>query len=80
MAGVAFICHGVHLALHHELVVVQVTVVGSDTEILPHVLTAETFLTGHESFIQLLAVAGADDVRARVAEELLHSLGQIPNG
>ena len=69
-----------HLTLYHELVVVQVAVVGSDTEVVAHILAAQTLLAGHQGFKQLLAVAGADDVGAGVAEELLNSLGQVANG
>ena len=68
------------LALDHEFVVVQVAVVGSDTEVVAHILAAQTLLTGHQSLKQLLAVAGADDVGAGVAEELLNSLGQVADG
>ena len=68
------------LALDHELVVVQVAVVGSDTEVVAHILAAQTLLAGHQGLEQLLAVTGADDVGAGVAEELLDSLGQIADG
>ena len=68
------------LAFDHELIIVQVAVVGSDAEIVAHILAAQTLLTGHQGLEQLLAVAGADDVGAGVAEELLNSLGQIADG
>ena len=68
------------LALDHELVVVQVAVVGGDAEVVAHILAAQTLLAGHQSLEQLLAVAGTDDVGAGVAEELLNSLGQIADG
>ena len=68
------------LALDHELIIVQVAVVGSDAEVVAHILAAQTLLTGHEGLKQLLAVAGADDVGAGVAEELLNSLGQVADG
>ena len=80
MAGVGFVGHGMDLALDHELIIVQVAVVGSDTEIVTHVLAAQTLLAGHQGLEQLLAVAGADDVGAGVAEELLDSLGQVADG
>ena len=69
-----------YLALDHELVVVQVTIICSNTEVVTHILAAQTLLTGHQSLEQLLAVAGADDVGAGVAEELLNSLGQVADG
>ena len=80
MAGVGLVGHGMDLALDHELVVVQVAVVGSNAEVVPHILAAQTFLAGHQGLKQLLAVAGTDDVGAGVAEELLNSLGQIADG
>jgi len=68
------------LALDHELIIVQVAVVGSDAEVVPHILAAQALLAGHQGLEQLLAVTGADDVGAGVAEELLDSLGQIADG
>lgn len=69
-----------YLALDHELVIVQVTVVSSNTEVMTHILAAQTLLTGHQGLEQLLAVTGANDVRTGVAEEMLDSLCQITNG
>ena len=69
-----------YLAVDDKLVVVQVTVIRSNAEIVPHILAAQTLLTGHQGLEQLLAVAGADDVRARIAEQLLNSLRQIADG
>lgn len=43
----------------------------------PYPGCAGRFLTGHQSLEQLLAVTGADDVRAGIAEQLLDSLSQI---
>ena len=80
VAGVGLVSHGVHLALDHKLVVVQIAVVGGDPEVFAHILAAQAFLTGHQRLEQLFAVAGADDVGAGVAEQLLHGLGQIANG
>ena len=80
MAGVGFVGHGMDLALDHKLVVVQVTVIRSNTEVVAHILAAQTLLAGHQGLKQLLAVAGADDVGAGVAEQLLNSLGQIADG
>ena len=80
MAGVGLIRHGMYLAVDHELVVVQVTVVSGNTEIMAHILAAQTLLTGHQSLEQLLAVTGADDVRTGIAEQLLDSLGKITDG
>ena len=80
MAGVALVRHGVHLSLDHILVVVQVAVVRRHAVVVAHVLAAQPLLAGHEGFVELLAVARADDVRARVAEQLLHRLRQVADG
>ena len=69
-----------YLAVDDKLVVVQVTVIRSNAEIVPHILAAQTLLTGHQGLEQLLTVTGADDVRAGVAKELLDSLCQIADG
>ena len=69
-----------YLALDHELIVVQVTIIRSNTEVVTHILTAQTLLTGHQGLEQLLAVTSADDVRTGIAEQLLNSLGQIADG
>ena len=69
-----------YLALDHELVVVQVTVVSGNTEVVTHILAAQTLLTGHQGLEQLLAVTGADDVRTGIAEQLLDGLCQIADG
>ena len=80
VAGVGLVRHGMYLTLDHELVVVQVTVVSGNTEVMTHVLTAQTLLTGHQSLEQLLAMTSADDVRTGIAEQLLDSLCQITDG
>ena len=80
MAGVGLVCHSMYLAVDDKLIVVQVTVIRSNTEIMAHILAAQTLLTGHQSLEQLLAVTGADDVRAGIAEQLLDSLSQIADG
>ena len=51
VAGIGFIGHGVHLALDHELVVVQVTVIGGNAVLIAHVLAAQAFFTGHEGLV-----------------------------
>ena len=80
MAGVGLVRHGMYLALDHELVVVQVTVIRSNTEVMAHILATQTFLTGHQGLEQFLTVTGSDDVRASVTEQLLDSFGQIADG
>ena len=69
-----------YLAFDKVLVVVQVAVVGSDAEIAAHVLAAGALLLGHQRFVQLFAVAGADDAGAGVAKQRLHRLGQVADG
>ena len=80
MAGIGFIGLGVHFALDHKLVVVQVAVVSCNAVVIAHVLAAQTLFAGHEGLVQLLTMAGTDDVGAGIAEQMLHSLGQIANG
>lgn len=80
MARVALIRLGLHLALDEILIVVEVAVVGGDAEIVAHVLAAQPLLAGHQGLIELLPVTCADDVRARVAEELLYALRQVTDG
>ena len=80
MAGVGLVGHGMYLALDHEFVVVEVAVIRRDAEIVAHILAAQALLAGHEGLVELLAVAGADDLGAGVAEQLLHRLGQVADG
>ena len=80
MAGVALVRHGMNLAFDHVLVVVQIAVVRRHAVVVAHVLAAQAFLAGHEGLVELLPVACADDMRARVAKELLHRFGQIADG
>ena len=80
MAGVGLVRHGMYFALDHKLVIVQVTVIRSNAEVVPHILAAQTLLTGHQGLEQLLAVTSADDVRTGIAEQLLDGLCQIADG
>ena len=81
VAGVGLVRHGMNLALDHELIVVQVAVICGNTEVVTHILAAQTLLTGHQGLEQLLAVTSADDVRRTgIAEQLLDSLSQIADG
>ena len=77
MRCVALFCLCLNLALYEELVVVKVSVVGSNTEVLAHVFGSESLFTCHESLIELLAVTCTDDIRACIAEELLNALCEI---
>ena len=69
-----------YFALDHELIIVQVAIIRSNTEVMTHILAAQTLLTGHQSLEQLLAVTSADDVRTGIAEQLLDGLCQIADG
>ena len=69
-----------HLPLHEILVLVQISDVRRHTEVMPHVLRPQPLLPRHQRLVELLAVARPDDVRARVAEQLLHALRQISDG
>ena len=46
---------------------------------MSHIGAAQSFLSGHQGFVELFAVAGADDIRPRIPEELLHCLRQYPD-
>ena len=80
MAGVGLVRHGMYLALDDELVIIEVAVIGGNTEIVAHILAAQALLAGHQRLKQLLAVTGADDICAGVAEQLLNGLGKIADG
>ena len=80
MGGVGLVCLGLHLAVHDELVVVQVARVAGHAVVAAHVLGAQSLLAGHEGLVELLAVAGADDLGAHAAEDLLHGLGEVTDG
>ena len=64
-------------SLHKELVVVQIAVVCRHAEVVPHIFRAESLLARHQRFVQLLAVARADDIRAGIAEKPLDALGKV---
>lgn len=77
VGGVGLVGLGLHLAVDDELVVVQVARVAGDAVVAAHVLGAQALLAGHEGLEELLAVAGADDLGAHAAEDLLHGLGEV---
>ena len=77
MRGVAVFSLRLDLALYKKLVVIKVAVIGGYAEIITHIFSAQTFLSGHKRFIKLFAVASADYIGSRIAEEPLHSLSQI---
>lgn len=80
VGGVGLVGLGLHLAVDDELVVVQVARVAGHAVVAAHVLGAQSLLAGHEGLVELLAVAGADDLGAHAAEDLLHGLGEVADG
>lgn len=80
VGGVGLVGLGLDVALHHELVVVEVARVARHAEVVPHVLGAQALLAGHERLVELLAVAGAYHLRAHVPEHLLDRLGEVADG
>ena len=80
VGGVGLVGLGLNLAVDDELVVVQVARVAGDAVVAAHVLGAQSLLAGHEGLEELLAVAGADDLGAPAAEDLLHGLGEVADG
>ena len=77
VGGVGLVGLGLHLAVHDELVVVQVARVAGNTVVAAHVLGPQALLAGHEGLEELLAVAGADHLGAHVPEDLLDGLGEV---
>lgn len=80
MAGIALIRHGMYLPLDHKLIIVQIAVIRRHAIIAAHILAAQALFAGHEGLIELLAMARADDIRSRIAEQPLYSLRQIADG
>lgn len=80
VGGVGLVGLGLHLAVHDELVVVQVARVAGHAVVAAHVLGAQALLAGHEGLEELLAVAGADHLGAHAAEDLLDGLGEVADG
>lgn len=80
VTSIAFVRHGMYLAFNNKFIIIQVAAIRRHAEIITHILTAQAFLAGHQRFIQLFAVASTDDIRARIAEQPLHSLRQITDG
>lgn len=80
VGGVGLVGLGLHLAVDDELVVVQVARVAGHAVVAAHVLGPQALLAGHEGLEELLAVAGADDLGAHAAEDLLHGLGEVADG
>ena len=77
VGGVGLVGLGLHLAVDDELVVVQVARVAGHAVVAAHVLGPQALLAGHEGLVASLAVAGADDLGAHAAEDLLHGLGEV---
>lgn len=77
VGGIGLVGLGLDLAVHDELVVVQVARVAGDAVVAAHVLGTQALLAGHEGLEELLAVAGADDLGAHAAEDLLDGLGEV---
>lgn len=80
VGGVGLVGLGLHLAVDDELVVVEVARVAGHAVVAAHVLGPQALLAGHEGLEELLAVAGADDLGAHAAEDLLHGLGEVADG
>lgn len=72
MAGVGLVSFGVDLSLDDKLVVIEIAAVSRYAEVIAHILRAQTLLAGHQGLVQLLTVAGTDDLGTGVAEELLY--------
>ena len=62
MAGVGLVRLGGDLALYHKLIIVEVAAVRRYAEVIAHVLGTKSFFFGYQRFIELLAVAGVDNL------------------
>ena len=80
VGGIGLVGLSLNLAVHDELVVVQVARVAGHAVVAAHVLGPQALLAGHEGLEELLAVAGADHLGAHAAEDLLHGLGEVADG
>ena len=75
--GIGLVRLGPHVALDEEAVIVKVARVAGNAIVVAHVLGAQALLAGHECLIELLAVAGADNLGSHMSEDLLDRLGQV---
>ena len=80
VARVGFVGLGLHFAVNHELIVIEVAGIARDAVVAAHVLGAQALLTGHKRLEELLAVAGADHLGAHAAENFLDRLGEVADG
>ena len=79
MAGIGLVSLSQNAALNIELVVIQAAAVRADAKIMAHIGAAQTLFPGHESLVQLFAVAGANDLLLGLSKSLHHTVGQIAN-
>ena len=49
MASIAFICHGLHLAFDEILIIIQISVISSHTEIMAHIFRTQPFSARYSS-------------------------------
>ena len=78
--GVGLVRLGLDVALHHELVVVEVARVAGHAVVASHVFGPQALLAGHEGLVELLTVARSDHLGAHAPEDLLHGLGEVADG
>ena len=69
-----------YFTLDNKLIIVQIAVISSHTEIMSHILAAQTLFTSHQCLEQLLTVASTDNICTCITKQLLNSLCQITNG
>ena len=80
VARVGLVGLGLYFAINHELIVVEVAGIARNAIVVAHVLGAQALLAGHERLEELLAMAGADHLRAHAAENFLNRLGEVADG
>lgn len=78
--GVGLVSLGLHIALNEEAIIVKVARIAGDAIVAAHVLGTQALLASHERLVELLTVAGADDLGTHVTKDLLDGLGKIADG
>ena len=77
VARVAFLGLRYNFTLNKVLIIVQIAIVGSNTEVMPHIFRTKTLFPSHQGFVELLTVSSPDDVSAGVSKELLNAFGEV---
>ena len=80
MRCISFVSLGVYCTLNVELIIVQTTRIRSNAIVMAHVNASQHFLTGYKRLVELLAMAGTDDLLLGFPEDFHHAVSKIANG